>query len=76
VVRHAFLPAFQDKVPFVTGLVALDEDPAVRLAAEIVDTEPDRLVCDQPVEVTFRPLRFRGVDGAVTAPLWRPRDDR
>src|SRR3712207_6155649 len=31
VVRHAFLPAFADKVPFVTALVALDEDPAVRL---------------------------------------------
>ena len=32
VVRRAFLPAFADQVPFVTALVALDEDPAVRLA--------------------------------------------
>ena len=32
VVRRAFLPAFARKVPFVAALVALDEEPAVRLA--------------------------------------------
>ena len=57
VVRRAFLPAFADRVPFVTALVALAEDPAVRL--------PDvprrrrsraRSRADEPVRVTFRPL--------------------
>ena len=72
VVSHPFLPAFRDKVPFVTGLVALEEDPGVRLATEVVDCDPGSLSCDQPVEVTFRPLRFAGVEGTVMAPLWRP----
>lgn len=72
VVTHPFLPAFRDKVPFVTGLVALEEDPGVRLATEIIDCPPGDLVCDQPVEVVFRPLRFSGVAGEVMAPLWRP----
>jgi uncharacterized OB-fold protein len=76
VVSHPFLPAFRDKVPLVTGLVALDEDPAVRLATELVDCTPEELACDLPVEVTFRPLRFQGVDGEVVVPLWRPSEDR
>ena len=41
VVRRAFLPAFADQVPFVTALVALDEDPAVRLPTYLVDADPD-----------------------------------
>src|SRR4051794_18472561 len=36
VVRRAFLPAFADRVPFVTALVELDEDPSVRLCTYLV----------------------------------------
>jgi hypothetical protein len=71
VVTHPFLPAFREQVPFVTGLVALAEDPGVRLATLMVDCVPEELICDALVEVTFRPLRFADVDGEVTAPLWR-----
>jgi uncharacterized OB-fold protein len=72
VVTHAFLPHFGDLVPFVPALVALDEDPAVRLATRIVDTDPASLSFDLPVRVTFRPLSFAGVDGTVPAPLFAP----
>lgn len=72
VVRHPFLSQFRDKVPFITGLVALAEDPAVRVATEVVDCDPGALRCDMPVEVVFRPLTFDGVEGSVTAPLFRP----
>ncbi len=74
VVRRAFLPAFEDRVPFVTGLVALVEDPAVRLCTYIVDTPPDDLVADAPVEVAFRPLEFTTVPGrSVIVPMFAPR---
>src|ERR1700687_2120945 len=42
VVRRAFLPAFAEMVPFVTALVALVEDPAVRLCTYVVDVEPQQ----------------------------------
>ena len=71
VVTHPFLPQFASAVPFVPALVALDEDPAVRLVTRIVDADPDRLAVGQPVEVTFRPLEFKGVEGSVTAPMFR-----
>lgn len=73
VVERAFLPAFEDRVPFVTALVALAEDPAVRLCTYIVDVAPDALVADAPVRVTFRPLEFTTVPGrAVVVPMFAP----
>lgn len=72
VVRRAFIPQLADRVPYVTGLVAVDEDPAVRLATFVVDCAPERLRIDMPVRVVFRPLRFAGVTGEVTAPLFAP----
>ena len=41
VVARAFLPAFAEQVPFVTALVALEEDPSVRIATYVVDADPD-----------------------------------
>ena len=71
VVRRAFLPAFADRVPFVTALVALDEDPAVRLCTYIVGTPAEDLVADAPVAVTFRPLEFTTVPGkSVVVPMF------
>lgn len=73
VVRRAFLPAFEEMVPFVTALVALDEDPAVRIVSYIVDCDPDALTADMPVEVVFRPLRFPTVpDRSVPVPMFVP----
>ncbi len=72
VVTHAFLPQFADLVPFVPALVALDDDPAVRLATRVVDCDPDDLHFDMPLQVTFRPIEFDGIDGRVTAPLFAP----
>jgi uncharacterized OB-fold protein len=71
VVRRAFLPAFADTVPFVTALVAIDEDPSVRLCTYLVDADPGALTADAPVVVTFRPLTFSTVPGkSVTVPMF------
>jgi hypothetical protein len=72
VVRHAWIPQVADRLPFVTGLVALDEDPAVRLPTLIVDCDPAALRCDLPVRVVFRPLRFAGSERSVVAPMFVP----
>jgi len=72
VVTHAFLPQFADLTPFVPALVALDEDPAVRIPTRMVDCDPDALDFEMPVQVMFRLLTFTGVDGSVAAPLFVP----
>ncbi|MGO9874143.1 MAG: Zn-ribbon domain-containing OB-fold protein [Acidimicrobiia bacterium] len=71
-VRRAFLPAFADRVPFVTALVAIVEDPSVRLATYLVDADADTLGADEPVQVTFRPLSFSTVPGkSVIVPMFQ-----
>ena len=71
VVRRAFLPAFADQVPFVTALVAIAEDPAVRLPTYVVDADPETLRADEPVRATFRPLSFSTVpDKSVIVPMF------
>ena len=73
IVRRAFLPAFEEMVPFVTALVALDEDPAVRIVSYLVDCDPEAVVADMPVEAVFRPLRFPTVpDRSVPVPMFVP----
>ena len=70
-VRRAFLPAFADQVPFVTALVALEEDPAVRVVTYVVDAEPGTLTAEEPVHVSFRPLAFSTVpDKSVVVPMF------
>ena len=72
VVRRAFIPQLAADVPYVAGLVAIEEDPAVRIVTRIVDCDPTLLRVDMPVRVVFRPLLFRGVQGEVTAPMFVP----
>ena len=72
VVHRPFIPQFANLVPFVTALVAIDEDPAVRLSTFLVDCDPQKPHMDMRVAVVFRPLRFAGVAGTVVAPLFKP----
>ena len=73
VVQRAFLPAFEEMVPFVTALVSLDEDPAVRIVSYIVDCDPNALAADLSVEAVFRPLRFPTVPyRSVPVPMFVP----
>ena len=73
VVERSFLPAFAEMVPFVTALVALEDDPSVRIVTILVDCDPPELMVDQPVVATFRPLRFPTVPGReVIVPMFTP----
>lgn len=52
-VHRAFLPGFTERVPYITALVALDEDPRVRLATMLRDVPAGGPVIDAPVAVVF-----------------------
>ncbi len=72
VVHRALVESFADRVPYVPALVAIAEDPAVRLVTRLVDCEPSQLRADMPLRVTFRPLEFTGVSRRVVAPFFAP----
>ena len=64
--------AFAGKTPYVTGLIALEEDPRVRLVSLIEDCAPQSLEMEMPMRVDFRELRFPEAEGAVMAPCFVP----
>jgi uncharacterized OB-fold protein len=53
VVHRTADASFADDVPYVFGIVELDEGP--RLTARVVDTPLDELACDMPVRIVFTP---------------------
>lgn len=57
-------------VPYVIAIVELVEQAGLRLATNIVDCEPDSVVCGMPVEVRFE----RQENGGDTAfvPVFAP----
>ena len=62
--RHPFNPTVP--VPYVIAIVELAEQPGLRLAANIIDCEPDSVTCGMPVHL--RP----GQRSAGGAPLFAP----
>jgi uncharacterized OB-fold protein len=60
---HSWIPGSQ---PYVVGLVAIDEQPSVRLTTNLVDVEPDAISPGMPVEVIFEEA------DDVFLPLFRP----
>jgi len=61
-------------VPYVIAIVQLDEQADLRIAANIVDCEPDSVRIGLGVEVRFEP---QDVDGdRVFVPVFTPRKDQ
>ena len=58
------------EVPYVIGLVAIEEDPLVRITTLIVDAEPDEVVIGLPVSVRFE--QHKDVWLPVFAPTGEP----
>ncbi len=65
-VHRAFLPGYQDRVPFLTALVELEEDARLRLATFLRDSPPGGLRVGLSVEVTFE-----RIDERLTLPIFR-----
>jgi len=76
IVRRALWAPYASFVPYATGLVALAEDPAVRIVTRLVHCDPDALRVDQPVRAVFEPLAFPDDARRCTAPFFTPSDDR
>ena len=66
-----FQPWLPDmEVPYAIGLVAIEDDPLVRLTTLIVDAEPDDVVIGMPVAVQFE--QHKDVWLPVFAPTGEP----
>jgi uncharacterized OB-fold protein len=68
---HPYNPAVP--TPYVIAIVELAEQPGLRLATNIVDCEPDSVVCGMPVELRFE-QHGTGAE-AQFMPVFAPADD-
>lgn len=51
--HHSPLPAYREKVPFVTALVELDEGPRMMSLLVGVEPDPEAIRCEMPLRVDF-----------------------
>jgi hypothetical protein len=75
VVRHPLHPGLADVVPYVSGIIDVDDTQGAgaRLMGNIIDCDPDEVRVGDKVEVAFEPLsddyammRFRRVARRLT----------
>jgi uncharacterized OB-fold protein len=68
VIHRSRRPDLRDRVPFTVGVVALDDDPALRFLGGLTGAIGTKLTIGQPVEVRFEP------DGqGIVRPYWQVR---
>ncbi len=71
-VERAWVKAYQSITPYTTGIVTLEEDPALRLVTLIVAAEPAQLRADLPLEAVFRPLPYPEASSSQLVPQFKP----
>lgn len=64
--HQAWIPGLDE--PYVIAIVAIDEDPSLRLTTNLVDCAPEAVRIDMPVQVVFEQR------DDVWIPLFRPAD--
>ena len=66
VMRDAFLPGFQEEIPWINVVVELEEDKSLRMVARLADGPDAPIKLGAPVEVVFE-----DVTPEVTLPQFR-----
>jgi uncharacterized protein len=66
VINHRPAPGFEDEAPYVIAVVALEEGPRMMTNIVGVESTPETLVLDMPLEVAFQER------GDQCVPVFRP----
>lgn len=74
VVHRALHPPLAPLGSYVSAIVTIAEDPAVRFVTRLVEARPGRLRADMPLAVRFADLGHPAVVTGVIAPLFTPID--
>lgn len=70
VVRRALHPAFAPLVPYAAGLVALEEDPRVRMVTRFITADPAALAIGLPVRTRFVDFGYPAMETGLIGPFW------
>jgi uncharacterized OB-fold protein len=73
VIHHAASPALAESVPYTVVIVALDEDPTIRVVGNLEGPGPPATI-GLPVEAYWE--EHQVPEGVIRLPQWRPRNTR
>lgn len=62
-VIHVAPPAFAQEIPFIVGILEMDD--GTRMMAQLADIEPEDVKIDMPVRLEFRKVRQDGRTGII-----------
>lgn len=68
VTGHVVVPGFEGDAPYVVALVELEEQPGLRILANVRGVQPTAALAGTPVEVAFGPPQ-----GGYAVPYFTPR---
>jgi uncharacterized protein len=71
VAHHAFGRFWQDRVPYIVGIVCAADAPEIRFLGNVIDAQASELRADQEMEAVFEEVSDPA-GGAVTLVNWRP----
>lgn len=63
--HRAYHPGFQEELPYVVGVIELDE--GARMLSNVTGCKPEEVRCDMPVEVSFE-----DISDNMALPKFRP----
>ncbi len=67
VVRRTVDAPWQKRLPFVSAIISLDEQPSVLVPGLLTDIAPEAVTADLPVQVWFEDLTAE-----ISVPRWKP----
>jgi uncharacterized protein len=72
VVKRALHKPLAPIAPYVSAIVAIEEDGLTRLVTRLIDCDPDVLAIGMPVQVRFMDLGYPALETGIRAPLFAP----
>jgi uncharacterized OB-fold protein len=70
VVHRALHPPLNPLGTYISAIVRIAEDPQTRFVTRLIDTPPERIFADMPVQVRFVDLGYPAVETGTIAPLF------
>jgi uncharacterized OB-fold protein len=72
VVKRALHKPLAPVAPYVSAIVAIEEDGLTRMVTRLIDCDPAALHIGMPVAVRFADLGYPALETGIVAPLFAP----
>ena len=75
IVKRALHKPLTPLAPYISAIIAIDEDPSTRFVTRLIDCDPADLHAGMPVEVRFVDLGYPAIETGIVAPLFTKNEE-